>query len=101
MTLRQKQTQFAWMISELLRYIEGSDYEVTFAEAYRRKGVGNDWSLHRKRLAIDLNLFKNGRYLRKTKEYERIGKVWETMGGAWGGRFGDGNHFSLEHRGVK
>lgn len=101
MTLRQKQSLFVLMITELLKHIEKSGYDVTFAEAYRRRGVGKEWSLHRKRLAIDLNLFKNGRYLTSTKSHERFGKVWETMGGTWGGRFNDGNHYSLEHRGVK
>jgi hypothetical protein len=26
---------------------------------------------------------------------------WESIGGSWGGRFNDGNHYSLEHRGMK
>ncbi|HAO1973206.1 TPA: M15 family peptidase, partial [Escherichia coli] len=31
------------------------------------------------------------------------GEYWESIGGTWGGRFSraDGNHFSLEHNGVK
>ena len=101
MTLRQKQSRFAEMVADLLEYIYDSGYEVTFAEAYRRKGVGNSWSLHRKRLAIDLNLFKDGRYLTSTKAHRRFGEFWERLGGSWGGRFGDGNHYSLEHGGVK
>jgi len=30
-----------------------------------------------------------------------LGEYWEGMGGSWGGRFSDGNHFSLTHNGVK
>ncbi|HBJ0947911.1 TPA: M15 family metallopeptidase, partial [Escherichia coli] len=32
------------------------------------------------------------------------GEYWESLGGSWGGRFKsrpDGNHFSLEHNGVR
>ncbi len=55
---------------------------------------------HPKRLAQDLNLFKDGVYLTKTSDYEPIGIYWELIGGTWGGRFSekeekkDGNHFS-------
>jgi len=30
-----------------------------------------------------------------------LGLYWESIGGSWGGRFGDGNHFSLEHEGRR
>lgn len=33
-----------------------------------------------------------------------LGQYWESLGGSWGGRFKsrpDGNHFSLEHDGVR
>lgn len=30
-----------------------------------------------------------------------IGEYWESIGGAWGGRFNDGNHYSLGHGGRK
>jgi hypothetical protein len=35
--------------------------------------------------------------------YRPLGEKWEAMGGTWGGRFShpDGNHFSLEHEGVR
>lgn len=62
-------------------------------------GVRN--SLHQQRLAVDLLLFKDEKYLTDTKDYEPIGLHWESLGGTWGGRFRDGNHFSLEHNGVK
>jgi len=84
-------------------------YEVTLGEAYRRKGVGWKNSLHRKRLAVDINLFLNGRYLRSTKAHQVFGAWWEKQGKkkdlplAWGGRFNkpDGNHYSLSHGGVR
>ena len=59
------------------------------------------WSNHKVRLALDLNLFKDGRYLSATSDHEPLGEYWESIGGAWGGRFDDGNHYSLEHEGHK
>ncbi len=64
-------------------------------------GSGIKNSLHELKLALDLLLFKDGVYLTATKDYEPLGLHWEALGGTWGGRFGDGNHFSLEHNGVR
>lgn len=58
-------------------------------------------SLHYIGLAIDLNLFKNGEYLKDTNDHKELGEFWESLGGSWGGRFNDGNHYSLEHNGRK
>lgn len=69
-----------------------------------KKGTGIANSLHTQRLAVDLNLFVNGKYMTDTKDYLPLGEYWETLGGTWGGRFKsrpDGNHFSLEHNGVR
>jgi len=91
------------MVALLILHAEQLGYEVTLGDAYRdeRCGYGHPKSLHRKRLAIDLNLFLNGEYLRETAEYMTLGLYWESLGGSWGGRFGDGNHFSLEHEGRR
>jgi hypothetical protein len=60
-------------------------------------------SLHRIRLAVDLNLFKDGKYLKDTDDHQELGEYWESIGGFWGGRFrnADGNHYSLEHNGMR
>jgi hypothetical protein len=103
MTLRQKQSKFAHMVALLLLQAEQLGFEVTLGDAYRdpRCPYGHKNSLHRKRLAIDLNLFMGGKYLTTTAAHEPLGIYWESIGGSWGGRFGDGNHYSLEHRGVR
>ena len=103
MTLREKQSRFVHMIAMLILHAEHLGYTLSFGDAYRSPRVkyGLRNSLHRKRLAIDLNLFKNGRYLTSTKAHEPLGHYWESIGGTWGGRFDDGNHYSLEHNGVK
>lgn len=67
----------------------------------KNKGIRN--TLHEKRLALDLNAFKDGVYLTKTEDWKELGEYWEKLHPLcrWGGRWGDGNHLSLEHDGVK
>lgn len=109
-TLRQKQSRFAQMVADLIIQAAAMGYEVTLGEAYRSpeeaqrlasagRGIVN--SLHTQRLAIDLNLFKNGNFLATSDAHKPLGEWWESKGGTWGGRFGDGNHYSLTHAGVK
>jgi hypothetical protein len=96
MTLRQKQSEFARMVSLLIQYITLQNYEITFGDAWAKTGHKKG-SFHYQRLAIDLNLFKDGRYLRATKAHRKFGEFWESIGGSWGGRFRskDGNHYSF------
>lgn len=114
MTLSEKQWQFATMLAELILWCRDEHPEamLTFGEAHRPEwvarvyhdqGKGTMSSLHTKRLAADLNLFLNGVYQPDSESYRFLGEKWESMGGSWGGRFSrpDGNHFSLEHEGVK
>lgn len=115
MTLREKQSIFANLVAELIFEAQRKGYSITFGEAYRSKeeaerlsklGVGIKASLHTQRLAIDLNLFKDGVYLSKTKDHQVLGEWWEGQSFGdikccWGGRFNDGNHYSIEHLGRK
>lgn len=112
MSLSEKQQKFTVMIGRLIEWADQNGYGLTFGEAYRTpeqaqlnaksgKGIAN--SLHTQRLAVDFNLFVNGKYQTDSAAYKPLGEFWESLGGAWGGRFSkpDGNHFSLEHNGVK
>lgn len=98
------------MVSELIQKAIELGFEVTLGEAWRSPqeaarlaaaGKGSEKSLHSERLAIDLNLFRDGVYLKSIKSHEPLGEYWESLGGSWGGRFGDGNHYSLKHAGRK
>jgi hypothetical protein len=114
-TLREKQSIFANLVANLIIQAQKFGYELTLGEVWRSPeeaarlatlGKGIKDSLHIDRLAIDLNLFKNGVYQMETKDYELLGEWWEgqstdTFTLAWGGRFNDGNHFSMEHDGKK
>lgn len=112
MTLREKQSLFAKFVAFLILEAEYLGYAVTLGEAYRspeealrlakaKKGIAR--SLHTQRLAIDLNLFKDGHYLSSTESHRPLGEWWEQQHAfcRWGGRFGDGNHYSFEHDSVK
>jgi hypothetical protein len=103
MTLRETQSQFVRMVAQLLTQAEALGYELTLGDAYRdpRVPYGQPRSLHRQRLAIDLNLFKDGVFLASTDDHRPLGEWWESIGGTWGGRFGDGNHYSLAWGGMQ
>lgn len=112
MTLSEKQALFTVKIAQLINWADERGYRLTFGEAYRtpeqaalnaKKGSGISNSLHTQRLAVDFNLFVGGKYQEKSEAYRPLGEYWESIGGAWGGRFSkpDGNHFSLEHNGVR
>jgi len=111
LTLRKKQRLFSRLIAELIIWAYEQGYEVSVGDAYRdprafgevgvSKGYGRARSNHKSRLAMDLNLFKDGKYLDKTEDHGPVGAKWESMHPLcrWGGRFNDGNHYSLEHEG--
>lgn len=118
--LGRKQEIFAGiLLPKLLSESMMRGYRVRIGEAHRPDwvavvyeafGKGISASLHRKKLAIDLDLFLQGEYLTETDAYRSLGEWWEAQTGAyeglpikccWGGRFGDGRHFSIEHEGVR
>lgn len=111
MTLGQKQRQFTEMVGKLIAFAYANGYELSFGDAYRDprvfgmmgdyKGYGRRLSNHKIRLAVDFNLFKDGVYCTDTEDHKPLGEYWESIGGSWGGRFNDGNHYSLEHLGRR
>ncbi|STQ72508.1 MULTISPECIES: M15 family metallopeptidase [Hafnia] len=113
MTLSEKQQLFVLLIAQLITWANDKGYRLTFGEAYRtpeqaklnaKSGAGIANSLHTQRLAVDFNLFINGEWQTKSEAFLPLGEYWESLGGSWGGRFKsrpDGNHFSLEHNGVR
>lgn len=119
MSLREKQARFARLLSQLIAWIFARGWDVTLADggvtlmrkvqlkdgtrvrAMDREHM--DGSLHYSRLAQDLNLFVDGKFITDGSNpvWEEIGKHWEAMDPEcrWGGRFRDANHFSLAHEG--
>lgn len=114
MTLSEKQRLFCRLTAQLITWSYANGYELTFGEAYRtqlqaednaKKGIGLAKSNHCIRLAIDLNLFLDGKYRTDSAAYKALGDYWRTLNPLcrWGGDFKkpDGCHFSLEHNGVR
>jgi hypothetical protein len=103
MGLRKKQSKFLKMWALLILYADTLGYETTPGHLLRCEDckVGHKRSLHKLKLAGDLNLFKDDILLSSTADHEPLGLFWESMGGSWGGRFRDGGHYSLEHNGMK
>jgi hypothetical protein len=101
------------MASELILKAYELGYEIALGDAFRSpkvfgeigesKGYGHPKSCHKICLAIDLNLFKDGKYLTETEDHRVLGEWWEKQHELcrWGGRFNDGNHYSFEHNGSK
>jgi hypothetical protein len=98
--LRNRQSEFAQKVPLLILYAYELGYEVTLGDAWAKTGHSEN-SCHYIRLAIDLNLFKDGRFLTRTEDHRKLGEFWESIGGSWGDRFNDGNHYSLEWNGRK
>jgi hypothetical protein len=117
MSLGAEQRRFTFMVSLLIKYAYENGYELTFGDAYRdprafgpfgeakvvdgKRVYGRIKSNHKQRLAVDFNLFKDGLFLETTEDHRPLGEYWESIGGAWGGRFNDGNHYSLEYQGLR
>ena len=111
MTLGQAQREFPLMIAKLIVFAYEHGYELTFGDAFRdprlhgelgeKKGYSAANSNHKIRLAVDFNLFKDGQFLTSSDDHRKLGEYWESIGGSWGGRFNDGNHYSVEWQGRK
>lgn len=113
MTLGQKQRLFTKLVAQLIQYAYAQGYELTLGDAYRdprvhgdvgvKKSYSSANSVHKQRLAIDLNLFKDGQYLTTTEAHKPLGEYWKSLHPLcrWGGDFStpDGNHYSMAHEG--
>lgn len=97
MTLREKQSRFAILFANLIRYAYEQGYEITIGDVFAHDGHKEN-SFHYDKLAGDLNLFKDGKYLTETNDHRFLGEYWKTLDPecTWGGDFSrkDGNHYS-------
>jgi len=105
MDLRSKQSIFAFNFSKLIQYAYGIGYEITFGEGLRTKDqqllyfegyhlmkLGSDLklakckrfsktmnSLHLKKLAHDINLFKDGVLKTDKESFRQISEYWKSL----------------------
>lgn len=96
MILREQQSIFARLVGLIILKAYELGFELTLGDAYALAGHKKN-SFHYKRLAIDLNLFKDGKYLQDSQDHKQLGEYWESLHPlcTWGGRFYDGNHYSF------
>lgn len=113
--LSAKRCRFSAAISELVRWVNAQPgYACAYNEIKRSSaqaaanaasGAGISNSLHLLGLAADILLYKDGVYQELSEAHKFIGEKWKAMGPdhCWGGDFKrvDGNHYSIEHNGVK
>ena len=100
-SLRQKQSKFTKALGFLIVYAYSLGYELTLGDTYPGKYKHSPKGAHPKGLAIDLPLFKKDIYLEQTSSHEFLGFYWESLGGTWGGRWEDGNHYSWDEQIVQ
>jgi len=114
MGLNTKQARFTYNIARLIVWAkEELGVDLIGAELFRtpeqaainaEKGVGIKNSVHRKKLALDMYVFKNGKILWKGDEYRQIADEWKTYDpeACWGGDFRrrDVYHYSFRHNGT-
>lgn len=112
MTLSERQRAFTRMAADLIQFAYESGYELTFGDAFRdprlhgefgkKDGYGAAKSVHKVRLAIDLNLWVNGEYVTTSDHYgwDALHKYWESLGGSKRVP-NDANHFSMEYQGCR
>ena len=118
MTLSEARCLFSYYLSSLLLEMFKAGYWACFDEVTERvtnKDPTSDHmagSLHHSGLAGDINLYSRAedgslKYLASSEAHSQFGDLWEQWAEStgyplrWGGRFGDGNHYSFEWKGQK
>lgn len=99
MTLGEHQEAFSKDVEKLLTYLHKNGYSVRIGEAlrtqeqqeiYLKQGKSKTAnSMHLKKCAIDLHIFKNNQWLQSKSELQNIGDFWENLNNLnrWGGNF--------------
>jgi hypothetical protein len=109
---------FTRLVARLIDRAIAMGYQATLGEVLRGKaqaqanaasGAGISNSLHLDGLAVDLNLYLNGRWLQNSEDHADLGRWWKAQHPdcRWGGDFKDskgrpkpdGNHYSITFQG--
>lgn len=110
--LGAKQELFMRLLPRLIDKAHSLGFEIRGGDLFRdsrvhgslgeKRGYGSKNSCHKLKLAIDLNLMKDGKLVTTTMGHAKLGAWWEKQHAlcSWGGKFDDGNHYSLKHQGY-
>jgi hypothetical protein len=111
MRLGEKQELFAILFAEHIVWLYEQGYSVRLGDVFAHDGH-REGSNHYIKLAGDINLFKDSKYLTETNDHLESGEKWESRHELcrWGGNWdkddhpgepgeNDGNHYSLIHNG--
>lgn len=111
--LGKLQEKFSRMYPLLILYAQYHGYEIRTGDAFRdprlhgefgeKKAYGHAFSCHKQKLAIDLNLTKDGVYLEGAEAQEahtRLHDFWDLLGGSERIKH-DMNHYSLAYGGYR
>jgi len=111
MRLGKKQELFMRLLPMLIIKAHELGFEVRGGDLFRdprshgeygeKPGYSASFSNHKLKIAVDLNLMRNGRLVQTTRGHRKLGLWWEKQHElcVWGGQYGDGNHYSLWHCG--
>ena len=113
--LTELQFKFSMRLALLIQRAYELGYTIQMGECYRtseqaalnaQKGSGVSNSLHTDHLAVDINLFKDGKYITDSTGHTDLGTYWKSLGPEmrWGGDFTkrkDFNHYSITPDGVR
>lgn len=106
----QAQAEFLLSFAQLIAFAHSKGYVLTLGEGYRpiemqrihfKAGRSKTMdSQHMKRLAVDVNVFRNGKLI-PASEFKDLGEFWESLHpkNRWGGNFKrlvDGPHFERQ-----
>ena len=111
MKLGKKQELFAILFAQHILWLNSVGYKTRLGDVFAHDGH-REGSNHYKKLAGDINLFRDGIYLTLTEHHMESGEKWESRHKLcrWGGNWDkddhpgepgedDGNHYSVEHNG--
>lgn len=99
MSLGKEQESFSRDLTQLLTWLFKNGYEVRMGEVERTKEQQAIYlrtgrsktanSMHLKRLAADLFIFKDGKWLTSKADLQAVGEYWESLDptNRWGGNF--------------
>ena len=89
MTLGQNQEKFTQDLVQILNYLIDNGYTIRLGEVertqaqqdlYIKEGKSKTYnSMHLKRCAADLHIFKGGEWLQSKTQLQSIGDYWESL----------------------